>query len=189
MLLESSSNAKSSQDYASQGFAASTTSNHSSIAMNAAQQEARNLASSVSVRITLPNTCSGMAFKTHQAIANADNQKPVPNIKSSSSVRAPVPPEELTKQLPMLITKSLFQTSSLLHQYVQQFLLKNSNNLPFHWLRRKSEHPVMYLPNKWFMNVNLHHYKRHLYNAIFLQSLKYFMMVENKRMDDLLLNK
>ena len=111
MLSESSSNAKSSQDYAPQGFAASATSNHSSIAMNAAPQQAQNLARSVSARITPPNTCSGMAFKTHQAIANADNQKPVPNIKSSSSVRAPVPPEEF-KQSPIPLVEKNKRTSS-----------------------------------------------------------------------------
>jgi hypothetical protein len=53
MRSESPSNAKSSQDFAPQGFAASTASNLSSVTMNAAQQ-ARNLASSVSSRITLP---------------------------------------------------------------------------------------------------------------------------------------
>ena len=93
MRSESSSNAKSSQDFTPQGFAASAASNLSSVAINAAQQ-ARNLANSVSGRITPPNTRSGMAFRTHQAIANAGNQKPPPTIKSSTSVQAPVPTED-----------------------------------------------------------------------------------------------
>ena len=94
MCSETSSNAKSSQDFAHQGFAASAASNLSSVAINAAQQ-AKNLAHSVSGRIsTPPNTHSGMAFRTHQAIANAGNQKPPPSIKSSTSVQAPVPPED-----------------------------------------------------------------------------------------------
>jgi hypothetical protein len=62
MRSESSFNAKSSQDFAPQGFAASAASNLSSVAINAAQQ-ARNLAHSVSGRITPPNTRSGMAFR------------------------------------------------------------------------------------------------------------------------------
>ena len=111
MRSESSSNAKSSQDFAPQGFAASAASNLSSVAINAAQQ-ARNLAHSVSGRITPPNTRSGMAFRTHQAIANAGNQKPAPTIKSSTSVQAPVPTEDFkSSPIPLVENKRLSTTN------------------------------------------------------------------------------
>jgi hypothetical protein len=97
------SNAKSSQDYTPQGFAAYATSNLSSVAINAGQQ-ARNVATSVSGRITPPNTCSGIALKAYQAIVNAGNQKPAQSDKNSSSVRVQTPPE-VSKQSPITMVE------------------------------------------------------------------------------------
>ena len=105
---------------------------------------ARNLATSVSGRITLPNSHSGIAFKTHQAIANAGNQG-----KLSPSDHPPTPPED---------------------------------NLPFQWLRRRRNNLhsiILQIIFQWLMQVNHHHFKRPLCNAMDLQSLRFLMMATN----------